>query len=312
MRIAMSFKSNQFNPSLPDKVKMVEVGPRDGLQNEARCLSSQQKLQFIQKLRLCGFKQIEVGSFVKKDLLPQMANSDEVLAHLPIHDDCQYSVLIPNQIGLNNALKHTVNHISVFISASEKFSQSNIHCTINESLQRIQPIVHQAIQLKIPVRAYISCVIACPYQGETDVNHVADLAQQLITMGCSEISLADTIGVGTPASVIRLLLKVKETTLIEKIAVHFHDSYGMALANIYAALQVGVKVIDSSVAGLGGCPYAKGSSGNVASEDVLYLLNGLGIETGVNLTPLIHCGENICQLLQRPNFSKVASALSHA
>lgn len=293
---------------IPDSVKIVEVGPRDGLQNEAQAISVADKLTLIRLLAEAGLQNIEAGSFVNPKWVPQMASSEEVFAGLPKDGRC-YSALTPNVKGLERALAAGSSEVAIFGAASEGFSQKNINCSIAESLQRFDGVMSMARDAGVPVRGYVSCVIACPYDGSTAPEKVLEVSQQLLDMGCYEISLGDTTGVGTPASVNRLLDSLLLQIPASKLAVHFHDTYGQAIANIYAALQRGIATVDSAVAGLGGCPYAKGASGNVASEDLVYLLNGLGIAHGVDLRKLIAAGEFISGSLGRPSQSKVARAM---
>jgi hydroxymethylglutaryl-CoA lyase len=288
---------------------MVEVGPRDGLQNEIKQVPSEKKIQFINLLSQTGLSAIEVTSFVSPKKIPQLVDNKKVLETIEKKPNIHYLVLVPNVIGFKNALAAGTKEIAVFTAVSETFSQKNSHCSIVESLERISAITTQAKQHRIPVRGYISCVLGCPYEGNIPFVKTANLAKELIQLGCYEISLGDTIGIGTPGTTRALLDTVLEKIPVEKIAVHFHDTYGQALANIYVALERGISIIDSSVSGLGGCPYAKGATGNVASEDVLYLLNGLDIETGVDLSKLINAGNFISDFLQRPMGSKVAVAL---
>ncbi|CED59723.1 Hydroxymethylglutaryl-CoA lyase [Moritella viscosa] len=292
---------------LPETVKIVEVGPRDGLQNEIE-ISLNDKISLINILSHTGLSMIESGSFVSPKWVPQMANSGELFKRIKRTKGVTYSALTPNLIGLNAATDANVDEVAIFGSASESFSRKNINCSINESLRQFEPVVKQALATGLPVRGYISCTLGCPYEGYISINKVAKVAQQLHDMGCYQISLGDTVGVGTPEAVKTMINTVAQHVPISKLAVHFHDTYGQALANIYAALQLGIRVIDSAVAGLGGCPYARGASGNVATEDVVYMLNGLGIESGVNLNELIIAGNFICQCLNRPNGSKVALA----
>ncbi len=299
-------RSNQAY-RLPETVKIVEVGPRDGLQNEIE-ISLNDKISLVNILSHTGLTMIESGSFVSPKWVPQMANSDELFKRIKRTKGVTYSALTPNLIGLNAAIAANVDEVAIFGSASESFSRKNINCSINESLRQFEPVVKQALATGLPVRGYISCTLGCPYEGYISVNKVAKIAQQLHDMGCYQISLGDTVGVGTPEAVKTMINAVAQHVPISKLAVHFHDTYGQALANIYAALQLGIRVIDSAVAGLGGCPYARGASGNVATEDVVYMLNGLGIESGVDLNELITAGNFICQRLNRPNGSKVALA----
>lgn len=304
----MSAANTDTNP-LTNSVRIVEVGPRDGLQNEAAPLSMETKLRLIELLAQAGLKIIEAGSFVNPRWVPQMAGSDELFARLDLNNGIHYTALTPNIKGLERALALGIKEVAVFAAASEGFSQKNINCSIAESIERFTQVVEQAREHDVKVRGYISCVIACPYDGEVAPGAVRDLSQTLLDMGCYEISLGDTIGVGTPHSIKRLLDTLQATIAVEKLAMHCHDTYGQAVANIYAAWQQGVRVFDSSVAGLGGCPYAKGASGNVATEDVVYLFNGLGVETGVNLNRLLDATAFITEELQRPPTSKVAQAL---
>lgn len=294
----------------PSRVKLVEVGPRDGLQNEKTPVPTEVKLELIAQLGAAGVPVIEATSFVSPKWVPQMGDAHAVLTGIQRYPGVSYPVLAPNLQGFNAALAAGAHEVAVFAAASESFSRKNINCSIAESLERFLPIMAAAQQQGIKVRGYVSCVLGCPYEGAVAPAAVAQVAAQLLQMGCYEISLGDTIGVGTPEHARRMLLTVAEQVPLAQLAVHFHDTYGQALANLYAVLQEGVAVIDSSVAGLGGCPYAKGASGNVASEDVLYMLNGLGIETGIDLNKLIAAGNYISAFLQRPNGSKAARALA--
>lgn len=293
---------------LPAFVRMIEVGPRDGLQNEKTIVPTAVKIALVEKLADAGLSVIEAGSFVSPKWVPQMGDSAEVFAGLARKPGVRYAALTPNLKGLEGALAAKADEVAVFGAASESFSQKNINCSIAESLDRFAPVMEQAKAAGVPARGYVSCVLGCPYEGDIAPSAVAEVAARLYAMGCYEISLGDTIGTGTPAKAQAMIAAVAERVPVEKIAVHFHDTYGQALANLYAALTMGVAVVDSSVAGLGGCPYAKGASGNVASEDVLYLLNGLGIETGVDLDRLIAAGAFISDALGRPTASKVARA----
>ncbi len=295
-------------PALPAFVRMVEVGPRDGLQNEKTIVPTAIKIALVEKLADAGLSVIEAGSFVSPKWVPQMGDSAEVFAGLARKPGVRYAALTPNLKGLEGALAAKADEVAVFGAASESFSQKNINCSIAESLDRFAPVMEQAKVAGVPVRGYVSCVLGCPYEGDIAPSAVAEVAARLYAMGCYEISLGDTIGTGTPAKAQAMIAAVAARVPINKIAVHFHDTYGQALANLYAALMMGVAVVDSSVAGLGGCPYAKGASGNVASEDVLYMLNGLGIETGVDLDRLIAAGAFISDALGRPTASKVARA----
>ena len=292
------------------KIKMVEVGPRDGLQNEPGTVTTAAKIELIDRLGAAGVTAIEVGSFVSPKRVPQMADTSEVVAGIFRLDGVRYAALTPNMQGFEAAMTAGVNEVAVFAAATEAFSQKNINFSIRESLDRFRPVCEAAQAAKIPVRGYISCVLGCPYEGVVDPKAVGGIAGTLMDMGCYEISLGDTIGVGTPADVRALIAAVAEVVAAEKLAVHFHDTYGQALANILAALEMEISVVDSAVGGLGGCPYAEGATGNVASEDVLYMLNGLGLETGIALEDLVAAGRFICGELGRPPASKVSMALS--
>jgi len=294
--------------SLPTHVRLVEVGPRDGLQNEAQPISVADKVRLVDALSAAGLSYIEVGSFVSPKWVPQMAGSAEVFAQIQRTPGVTYGALAPNLRGFEDALAAGVKEVAVFAAASEAFSQRNINCSISESLERFAPIMAAAKQHGIRVRGYVSCVLGCPYEGQIAPEQVATVARELYAMGCYEVSLGDTIGTGTAGATRRLFEVVGAQVPREKLAGHFHDTYGQAIANIYASLLEGIKVFDSSIAGLGGCPYAKGASGNVATEDVLYLLNGLGIETGIDLEALIGAGQQISKVLGRPTGSRVAKA----
>lgn len=295
--------------NFPDSVSLVEVGPRDGLQNEPTTLTAETKIQLIDLLLQAGHTRIEAGSFVSPRWVPQMADSDKVLAGLTRQPGVTYSVLTPNQKGLDNALAAGAEEVAIFGAASQTFSQKNINCSIEQSLERFAPVVEHARAHKLKVRGYVSCVMGCPYEGDIDPQAVAEVAQQMLDMGCYEISLGDTIGTGTPHHTRWMLDTVMEHVPASQLAVHFHDTYGQALANLYVALSQGIRVIDSAVAGLGGCPYAKGASGNVATEDVLYMLNGMDIETGVDMNKLLKATAFISQATGRKPASKVANAL---
>ncbi len=294
--------------ALPQRVRVVEVGPRDGLQNESRPLSIEDKLQLIDMLGAAGLDFIEAGSFVNPKWVPQMAGSDELFLRLEKKGATTYAALVPNIKGFERALAAGADEVAVFTAASETFSQKNTNCSIAEGLQRFTPIFAAANAANIRVRGYVSCVAGCPYQGAVAVGQVVDVAERLLQAGCYEISLGDTIGTGTPGHFNRLLPKVMERVPAARLAVHCHDTYGQALANIYASLQAGVAVVDSSVAGLGGCPYARGASGNVATEDLVYMLQGLGIDCGVNLPAIIAAGNFVSTRLNRASQSKVARA----
>jgi len=294
---------------LPRFVKIVEVGPRDGLQNEKGNVPASVKIQLIHKLVGAGLSVVEATSFVSPKWVPQLADAEEVLKGIKQEPGVRYPVLTPNLRGFEAAIAAGAKEIAVFASASESFSRSNINCTIEESLARYRGVTAAAKKHGLSIRGYVSCVIACPVGGATDPAKVAYVAKELYTMGCSEISLGDTTGVGTPGSVVAMLQAVMSFVPVDKIAVHFHDTYGQALANILVSLQMGINIVDSSVSGLGGCPYAKGATGNVATEDVVYMLHGLGIETNVDLNKLMEAGDYISKHLGRPLGSKTATAL---
>ncbi|HTO85692.1 MAG TPA: hydroxymethylglutaryl-CoA lyase [Methylomirabilota bacterium] len=293
----------------PTRVRMVEVGPRDGLQNEAKAVPAAIKIALIEQLADAGLPVVEAGAFVSPKWVPQMADSAAVMAAIKRKPDVSYPVLVPNMQGYAAARAAKAEEIAVFGAASETFSRKNINCSIDESLDRFAPVCEAATRDGVRVRGYVSCVLGCPYEGEIAPAAVAHVAKRLLDLGCYEISLGDTIGVGTPAKAAAMIETVAGQVPRERLAVHFHDTYGQALANILAALESGIAVVDSSVGGLGGCPYAAGASGNVASEDVLYMLNGLGIETGVDLEQLAEAGRFICNVLGRQPASKVALAL---
>lgn len=292
-----------------DFVKIVEVGPRDGLQNEASPLSVADKVALIDALSLAGFKEIESGSFVSPKWVPQMANSDEVFAQIKRREGIVYSALTPNLRGMEQALAAKADQVAIFAAASEQFSQTNINCSISESIARFQDLSALAKAENVPVRGYISCVLGCPYEGKVSTKTVLDTAHQLMDMGCVELSLGDTIGIATPHEVKALLKEVLAEFPAEHVAMHFHDTYGQAIANTYASLELGIRTFDASVAGLGGCPYAKGASGNAATEDMIYMLHGAGMQTGLDLEQVIAAGQMICERLDRNNHSQVARAL---
>ena len=294
--------------SLPSYVRLVEVGPRDGLQNEAQPISVADKVRLVDALSAADLGYIEVGSFVSPKWVPQMAGSAEVFAQIQRKPGVTYGALAPNLRGFEDALAAGVKEVAVFAAASEAFSQRNINCSISESLERFAPIMEAANQHGVSVRGYVSCVLGCPYEGEIAAQQVAAVARELYAMGCYEVSLGDTIGTGTAGATRRLFDVVGAHVPRDKLAGHFHDTYGQAIANIYASLLEGIHVFDSSIAGLGGCPYAKGASGNVATEDVVYLLNGLGIDTGIDLEALIGAGQQISNVLGRTTGSRVAKA----
>ena len=299
--------------NFPSRVKIVEVGPRDGLQNEKQIVPAMVKIELIERLAAAGLPAIEVTSFVPAKWVPQMGDNDEVLravlASPQRRAGVAYPVLVPNLRGFDAAVEAGATEVAIFGAASESFSQKNINCSIAESLKRFDAVVDAASALEIKVRGYVSCVVACPYEGAVDPAKTAWVAKKLHDMGCYEVSLGDTIGAGTPASVQRMLEACAREVPIAQLAGHYHDTYGMAIANIYASLEMGMAVFDSSIAGLGGCPYAAGASGNVATEDLVYLLQGLGIETGVDRDKLLAAGQFISQSLGREPASRVARAL---
>jgi hydroxymethylglutaryl-CoA lyase len=295
---------------LPRQVKIVDVGPRDGLQNEPKSVPTAVKIELVERLAEAGIPAVEAAAFVSPKWVPQMADGAEVMRGLARKPGVSYPVLVPNMQGFEAAIAAGADEVAVFGAASETFSQKNINCSIAESLDRFAPVIEAARERGVKVRGYISCVAGCPYEGEVKPKVVAEVARRLFAMGCYEISLGDTIGVGTPGKVRDMIEAVARDVPIKKMAVHFHDTYGQALANIYAALEQGVNVVDSSVAGLGGCPYANGASGNVATEDVVYMLDGLGIETGVDLEQIFETGRFICGELGREAASKVHKALA--
>ena len=295
--------------ALPSKVRIVEVGPRDGLQNEPKKVSTKTKIELIRRLGESGLKTIEATAFVSPKWVPQMADAAKVMAGIERRPEISYPVLTPNMQGLEAAIAAGAKEVAVFGAASEAFSQKNINCSIAESLERFRPLVEAAKAADVKVRGYVSCVLGCPYQGDVPPNAVAEVALALFEMGCYEVSLGDTIGSGTPEKTKTMIEAVVRRMPLKKIAGHFHDTWGMGIANIYAALQMGVSIFDSSVAGLGGCPYAAGASGNVATEDVVWLLKGLGLETGVDLESLVDTGAWISQELGRTPSSRVTQAV---
>jgi len=296
--------------SFPRRVKIVEVGPRDGLQNEPKRVPTAVKIELIHRLVEAGLPAVEAAAFVSPKWVPQMADSTEVMAGIRKESGVAFPVLVPNMQGFEAARAAGATEVAVFGAASETFSRKNINCSIAESLERFAPVVAAAKAGGMRVRGYISCAAGCPYEGEVKPKAVADLAKRLYGMGCYEISLGDTIGVGTPKKIRAMIEAVVKSIPIAKLGGHYHDTYGQALANIYASLELGVRTFDSSVAGLGGCPYAKGATGNVASEDVVYMLDGLGIETGVDMMKLFRAGQFICRELGREPASRVARALA--
>ncbi len=295
---------------LPAKVRIVDVGPRDGLQNEPATVPTATKIELVNRLADAGLPAVEAGAFVSPKWVPQMADSAAVLKGIRRKPGVSYPVLVPNLQGFEAAVAAGVEEIAIFGAASETFSRKNINCSIAESLARFAPVAEAARAQGMRVRGYISCVVGCPYEGAIAPAAVAAVAKALDAMGCYELSLGDTIGVGTPGKVRAMIEAVARTVPVARLAVHLHDTYGQALANLYAALELGVATADSSVAGLGGCPYAKGASGNVATEDVVYMLDGLGIETGVDLGQVFEAGRFICAALGREPTSKVARALA--
>ncbi|MBV8047275.1 MAG: hydroxymethylglutaryl-CoA lyase [Paludibacterium sp.] len=297
---------------MTDRVRIVEVGPRDGLQNEARALTADERVTLIHRLGDAGLTEIEAGAMVSPSRIPQMSGSDAVLSRLTHDGGRRYPVLVPNLKGLDAALAAGARDIAVFGAASETFSQRNIQCGIEESLRRFEPVVARARDLGLRVRGYVSCVAGCPYEGAIAPGKVADVAHALYLMGCEEISLGDTIGIGTPSSILAMLDAVGRRVPMRHLAGHYHDTRGMALANIFASLQAGVRCFDASVGGLGGCPYADGASGNVATEEVVYLLHGMGYQTGIDLKALVRTAWWACGLLGTEPASKLAHALKNA
>jgi hydroxymethylglutaryl-CoA lyase len=295
--------------NLPKQVKIVEVGPRDGLQNEKQVVPTEIKIELINRLAEAGVGVIEATSFVSPKWVPQMGDNTAVMQGIKKHSATVYPVLTPNLQGFDAAIQAGATEVAIFGAASESFSRKNINCSIAESLKRFEPILSAASALEIPVRGYVSCVVGCPYEGAVAPEQAAGVAKTLFDMGCYEVSLGDTIGVGNPASISRLIEVCARQVPVAKLAGHYHDTYGMAIANIYASLQMGMATFDSSIAGLGGCPYAQGASGNVATEDVVYLLQGLGIDTGIDLVKLAAIGDWISQAINRPNGAKAGRAL---
>jgi len=293
---------------IPESVRIVEVGARDGLQNESAPFDSAFREELIRKLLCCGFQNIEMGAFVSPHWVPKMADTGPILQHFDTADKSKFSVLVPNLQGLEVAIQHGVKEIAVFAAASEMFSQKNINCSIKESIQRFKLVCNEAIQNGIRVRGYISCVLGCPYQGSVNPIIVADIAERLLHLGCYEVSLGDTIGVGTANRAAELIQVVTRHNPVRHFAVHFHDTYGQALANIYAALQQGIATIDSAVSGLGGCPYAPGAAGNVATEDVLYMLDGMNIEHNINSKAVTETAHFVLNKLGKSPISRVSAA----
>jgi hydroxymethylglutaryl-CoA lyase len=292
-----------------EQVRIVEVGPRDGLQNEKQNVATAVKLELIERLATAGLRDIEVTSFVSPKWVPQMADHVDLMRGLERRQDVNYPVLTPNLKGFEAAVAEGAKEVAVFAAASEGFSQKNINCSIDESIDRFVPVLDAARRQGVKVRGYVSCVVACPYDGAIAPQQVAHVAARLHELGCYEVSLGDTIGVGTPASLLRMLEAVAARVPADHLAGHYHDTYGMAVANVHASYEFGLRVFDSSVAGLGGCPYAKGATGNVATEDIVYLLHGLGASTGVDLDALVDCGAWISAQLGRDNGSRVGRAI---
>ncbi|MEO1225711.1 MAG: hydroxymethylglutaryl-CoA lyase [Pseudomonadota bacterium] len=294
---------------MSDRITIVEVGPRDGLQNEPTALSLATKVALIDRLTDAGLPAIEAGAFVSPKWVPQMADSAAVFAAIDKRPGVRYPTLVPNARGMADAIAAGVQEVAIFGAASETFSQRNINCSIAESLSRFAEVAAMAAEADVRLRGYISCVLGCPYEGVIDPGKVGWVAGELVALGCREISLGDTIGVGTPGKAASLIRHVAETVPTERLAAHFHDTYGQALANLYAAFEEGVRIVDSSIAGLGGCPYAKGASGNVATEDVVYMAQGLGLETGVDMDRLLNATRFVVDAIGRPPVSKAAQAL---
>ena len=295
--------------SFPERVRIVEVGPRDGLQNEAQTVPAEVKLQLIELLADAGLDTIECGAFVSPKWVPQMATSGEVFRSISQRDGVAYPMLVPNMKGLELAREAGVREVALFAAASETFSQKNTNCSIEESITRFNQVTREALAQGLRVRGYISCVLGCPYEGEVSFDTVLMLTETLLEQGCYEVSLGDTIGVGTAGQAQALVEGLARRVPVEQLAAHFHDTYGQALANLHAVLQCGISVVDSSVAGLGGCPYAKGATGNVATEDVVYMLDGMGIKTGVDMDRLLEAGRYISEFLGREPVSRAATAL---
>lgn len=297
-------------PNLPRKVKIVEVGPRDGLQNEKENVPASVKIELVDRLSRAGFVNVEAASFVSPKWVPQMATSADVMAGITRRPGTIYSALTPNMQGLEAALAAKADEVVIFGAASEAFSQRNINCSIAESIARFEPVARAAKDNGLRLRGSISTAFGCPYQGEVPLDAVADVVRRMRDLGCDEIDIADTIGVSTPRKTQAVMLRAAQEFPLERLSGHFHDTYGQALANIYAAMEVGVAIFHSSVSGLGGCPYAKGATGNVATEDVLYMMNGLGIETGIDLDQVVDAGIFISQHLGRKSVSRAGNAIA--
>jgi len=296
--------------SLPKSVKIIEVGPRDGLQNEPQTIAADVKIELIDRLSAAGFVNVEAASFVSPKWVPQMATSSEVMGGIRRREGTIYSALVPNMKGFDAALAAGVDEVVIFAAASEAFSQKNINCSIAESIARFRDVAQAAKQNNLRLRGALSCAFGCPYQGEVSADSVADVVRRLRDLGCDEIDIADTIGVATPRHVQAIMQRATDEFAIERLSGHFHDTYGQALANIYASLEVGITIFHASVAGLGGCPYAKGATGNVATEDVLYMMRGLGIATGIDLDAVVDAGQFISRHLGRAAVSRAGNALA--
>lgn len=295
---------------MSDQVRIIEMGPRDGLQNEKTPVSVAARIGFIEALVGAGLDTVEVGAFVSPKAIPQMASSDAVLRGVAHVKGAEFHVLVPNEKGYDAARAAGAKVVSVFAAASEGFSRANINCTVAESIERFRPVLARAKSDGIPVRGYISCVLGCPFDGEIKPKAVADLASMLFELGCYEISLGDTIGVGTPSKAKEMLRAVSANVPPARLAMHFHDTYGQALANLYAGMEEGIRVIDAAAGGLGGCPYAPGATGNVATEDVVYMLEGIGVRTGIDMDKLLSATNEMSRVLGKPPVSRVASALN--
>ena len=293
----------------PSEIRLVEVGPRDGLQNEPEHTSTEFRVELVNRLSECGLETLEVGSFVSPKWVPQMANTGDVLKKVRRNNEVSFVALVPNMMGLDAAIDAEVDEIAIFSAASETFSHKNTNCSIAHSFERFQPVVEKSRALGIPIRGYVSCVLGCPYEGKITAEKVLPIVERLFEYGCYEVSLGDTIGIGTANSTRDLLRAIAGIADLDSIAVHFHDTYGQALPNILVALDHDIRVVDSSIGGLGGCPYAKGASGNVATEDVVYMMDGLGVTTGVGLDDLIDVSEFVFSYLNRRPASRVANAL---
>lgn len=307
--MSIRFPQARLSASLPDRVRLVEVGPRDGLQAETQLVSTDVKIELINRLAASGIEHIEATSFVSPKWVPQLADASAVMAGIKRPTQVEYSVLVPNMRGFEAAIECDVSQVVIFASASEAFSERNINCSVADSIKRFEPIAAAARETGVSLRGGLSCCFGCPYQGEVDIESVLQVIRRLRDLGCDEIDIADTIGVATPAYVQSVLDMAAGEFPITRLSGHFHDTYGQALANILAALEVGVSIFHSSVAGLGGCPYAKGATGNVATEDVLYMLEGLGIDTGIDLDRVVSAGQFISNVIGRPNGSRAARAL---